>query len=243
MLKKIGKLISASTDPQLRFNLRVLAVKSGVNAQTFKGSMEKLLYPSYLTEQGVQFIHVPKAAGTSIASAIYSRVIPHHSAEYYHCINSDRFNETFSFAVVRDPIERLKSSFRFLISGGTETVKVTKSFQYKRFQKEQDINYFVKEWLIYQKTLDFTLMPQSDFICSKKGDLLVTKIFDLSDIESLSKLLSKKVGKEVYIPKVNSTNDQSLVSLDEDSIKILKDFYSKDYELINKHIGYIWRDS
>ncbi|MFL2531191.1 MAG: sulfotransferase family 2 domain-containing protein [Porticoccaceae bacterium] len=243
MFKKIEKLISASTDPQLRFNLRVLAVKSGINAQTFKGSMEKLLYPSYLTEQGIQFIHVPKAAGTSIASAIYSRVIPHHSAEYYHCVNSSRFRDTLSFAVVRDPIERFKSSFRFLISGGTKTVKVKKSFKYKRFQKKQDINCFVKEWLIKQKTLDFTLMPQSDFVCSKKGDLLVTKIFDLSDIESCSKLISKEVGKDIYIPRINSTNDQSLVNLNEDSIKILKEFYSKDYELLNKHIGYLWHGS
>lgn len=240
MNKNLKKLYSIFYDPHYAFNLRLFFVQSGINSIIFKGNLKNILYPSYLTDKNIQFIHVPKAAGTSIALAIYGRIIPHHAAKYYQSIDKARFKKTLTFAVVRDPIERFKSSFKFLINGGTKTVKVRNYSKYKNFFNDQDINRFITEWLPRQKKLDFTLMPQSEFICSETGDLLVDEIFDLSDLDSCKNFISKSLQKPIQIKKINSMNSHDSIKLSKHSLEILKNFYAKDYQFLNKHIGNIW---
>ena len=65
------------------------------------------------------FIHIPKTAGISIINAIYGDVsLSGHRSYYFNTVALDiQFRNTyFSFAFVRNPFERLYSSYLFLKS-------------------------------------------------------------------------------------------------------------------------------
>lgn len=67
----------------------------------------------------VLFIHVPKNAGTSLSMALYGRTITHDTIRYYHSVAPDFVASAATVAVIRDPVERFVSAFRFAQSGGT----------------------------------------------------------------------------------------------------------------------------
>lgn len=238
MLKSI---IKNTTSPHFRFVSREFLVNNGLTSNSLCGRMEEFLYPNYLTEKNIQFIHVPKAAGTSVAKALYGRVIPHHSAMYYKSLDEARFNKASTFAIVRDPIERMKSSFKFLLKGGTGSVPVRNKWKYSKYTKNLDINDFVLNFLPKQSSLDFTLMPQSDFICDEKGRVLVDEIFDISEMSKCSNFISNLIGKDFIVPNINSARDDEPIELNADSINFIREFYKQDYINISEYIGNIWQ--
>lgn len=65
----------------------------------------------------VVFVHVPRTGGTSISQALYGRNLPHLSMAYYQALAGDKLAGLPSFAVIRDPIDRLASAYRFIRAG------------------------------------------------------------------------------------------------------------------------------
>ena len=57
------------------------------------------------------FIHVPKAAGTSIARAIYGQNVGHRKATDYLKVSRRTFKQYFSYGFVRDPWDRAVSAY------------------------------------------------------------------------------------------------------------------------------------
>ncbi len=66
------------------------------------------------------FFHIPKAAGISVAEALYGSKAAGH-IDVGHCreqLGSRDFASFFKFAFVRDPLARAISAFQFLKTGG-----------------------------------------------------------------------------------------------------------------------------
>src|SRR5690242_8686296 len=65
------------------------------------------------------FVHVPKAAGVSIARALYGDLGMGHMtlAEYRTVFRQRAFDKMFKFAFVRNPFDRLHSAYHFLRAG------------------------------------------------------------------------------------------------------------------------------
>jgi hypothetical protein len=67
----------------------------------------------------VVFIHIPKAAGSSVGELIFGTdIIGHYPYFIYEKYNKDFFREFYKFSVVRDPVERFVSAFDFVVEGG-----------------------------------------------------------------------------------------------------------------------------
>lgn len=62
------------------------------------------------------FIHVPKAAGSSISKSLYGNNKGHMSYDYLYKLFGDNFRY---FTVLRNPKSRLESSIKYALSGGT----------------------------------------------------------------------------------------------------------------------------
>ena len=65
---------------------------------------------------GVLFVHVPKTGGTSVARALYGTEGGGHRTvrEVRAALGRQRADALFSFAVVRDPVGRAASAYRYL---------------------------------------------------------------------------------------------------------------------------------
>lgn len=70
----------------------------------------------FLKNKQVIFIHIPKAAGTSIAKLIYGADSFHHATlqEYYN-ENPGRVSASTVFTIVRNPYDRLWSAYHYLV--------------------------------------------------------------------------------------------------------------------------------
>src|SRR5207302_4792563 len=75
--------------------------------------------PRYLRASGHLFIHIPKNAGVSISQAIYGRQVWHRTASFFRDSDPDYFSGRVSFAVVRNPWDRLVSAYEYHRAGGT----------------------------------------------------------------------------------------------------------------------------
>ena len=125
------------------------------------------------------FVHVPRAAGTSIAHALYGpRNTLHHSIRYFRALDPGFHARAESFAVLRDPVERFASSFAFVRAGGTPSCRMSDVF----IRQTRSLR-TVDDYLSYLEgrdpwSLDFVMRPQSWFVCDlKTGAPLVKRLF------------------------------------------------------------------
>ena len=108
------------------------------------------------------FIHVPRAAGTSIAQALYGpRNTLHHSIRYYRTVAPRFFAEAESFALLRDPFDRFASSYAFVRAGGTADCRLSDAFraQTAHLRSVDDYLCFLEQRDVLSQ--DFVMRPQS----------------------------------------------------------------------------------
>ena len=74
------------------------------------------------------FVHVPRAAGMSIARALGAAGTRHYSARYFATIAPAWFAATPSFAVLRDPIDRFISGYSYVRGAGAQRVRMAAVF-------------------------------------------------------------------------------------------------------------------
>ena len=149
-----------------------------------KGS---LLHSFY--ESKTIFIHIPKTAGISLVKSIFGDVTleGHRSVSYYKQVFKNRYSDFFTFTVVRNPWDRLYSSYKFLQKGGINI---------------HDKNAFETHLSIYKDFEDFVLnglnekiiweimhfIPQYEFVCDNNREIIVDYV---GQFENLNKSVDK----------------------------------------------------
>lgn len=161
---------------------------------------------------GVLFIHIPKAAGTSINHALYGRFMGHVRALDVKRWGSSALNALPSFAVTRNPWARLVSSYRFARQGrgvgGPEQAAVHRPEQY-RVPEFDSFETFVTKWLTQRDVtkLDGIFQPQSLFLCDEGGRLLVDHVGRLENLEPTYDFISKHMRSKVKFGVSNRSGE------------------------------------
>lgn len=76
-------------------------------------------YSQLEKENGIIFIHIPKAAGNALIKSLYGQSATGHDPLIrYKKANSDLYYKFVKFSVVRNPWDRMVSSFYYLKQGG-----------------------------------------------------------------------------------------------------------------------------
>ena len=224
------------TNSQLKINIFNLFNKAlGLNLS------KKLLFKlnkKYIISQKIIFIHIPKAAGTSIASIIYGKRIGHFTyKEYKRFLNKDIDKEFTIFSVVRNPYSRLISAYNYAVQGGTNEggINNPKLYKTKAFRTFES---FIKEWLVFQdlNKVELVFRPQYLFLNCEDNtrSLRVDKILKLEDINSINLYLSEITRDDVVLERKNSSEKrESYEDLGNDLKVIIYKLYQDDFELLN----------
>lgn len=126
------------------------------------------------TRAGVVFVHVPKAAGTSISEALYGRFLGHIRASDVERWASREVKALPRFAIVRNPWDRAVSAYRFAMQRGGERIAEFETFET-----------FVTHWLAPRdlSTLNGVYQPQAQFVCDAHGRVLVDHVGRFESLE------------------------------------------------------------
>lgn len=153
------------------------------------------------------FIHVPKAAGTSINQALYGRFMGHARASDIEKWGSVRLRALPRFSVVRNPWDRLVSAYRFAKRGrgiGKAVAGMRDPEQY-RVPEFDTFERFVHEWLVPRDIarIDPVFQPQSLFVCDRGKELIVDHVGRLEDLRPTYAFIDDKLGEQVGFDRQN----------------------------------------
>jgi len=162
-------------------------------------------------KRGIVFIHVPKAAGTSLNEAMYGQFMGHARATDIERWGSARLRALPRFAVVRNPWDRLVSAYRFAkrgagIGGIVAGIRNPKQFRVPEFESFQG---FVHEWLAQRDVtkLDGVFRPQHLYVCDRGGQLLVDHIGRLEDLAPTHAFIERTLSRAVDVPRSNQSGE------------------------------------
>lgn len=172
------------------------------------------------------FSHVPKTAGTSISYGLYGEDPWHYKLEDYSYISRTTFRKLFKFAFVRNPYDRLVSTYRYSFKHVQSHPNTSVRFitQYPTFED------FIFNWV---KKVDvsshYFLAPQYSFIKSPYDDIEIDFIGKFESLDKGYQKVTEKIGKDNSLPFTNKSESKSNICYTEESAKIVYEAYQKDF--------------
>ena len=114
------------------------------------------------------FVHIPKTAGSSICQTLFGQQVGHMRYAYLLHHNRAKTQDYFSFAFVRNPVDRFVSAYNYLKAGGDG---INDGVGQDWVQRYPDINTFVQQALtpeyIYRGPV-IHFRPQYLFVCDDR---------------------------------------------------------------------------
>lgn len=206
------------------------------------------------------FVHVPKAAGTSVTKTLSSYttykdleiggthfgelIQPGYSRRFglakhtpasgiREVIGKEAWDEAFTFSIVRDPYERVISTYKFLLNwdGTPKEIK-------ERISKFKSIDDYIASD-IWEESAgpDFIFKPQTFWLTdvNDRSKLIVDHVGKLENIDNeIAYIRSRIEGRDVSpieTPKLNET--EGMFELSNNSIDKINKFYTRDFNFFN----------
>ena len=182
-------------------------------------------------KEGIIFIHVPKNAGFSFSQALYGRPLGHFRAYDVRKVCPKSFLNLFTFGVVRHPISRLYSAYKFAVNGGTLNMGIKDSQKYQS-NAFSSFDHFVVDWLTKQTltNIDGIFQPQYFFLCDNEK-IIVDEILYFEKFNNKKKILLDKKKKEIVLDVYNKSTGKQLGKCSKETIQIIHKIYQKDFEI------------
>jgi len=187
--------------------------------------------PQAMRARNLIFVHVPRAAGTSIVRALYGQgCIHHYSMRYFAALDPAFAREADSFALLRDPFDRFASAYTFVRAGGADDSRLSDVFlrQTDKLKTVDDYLSFLEER--GPLDLDFVMRPQSWFVTD--GDTAVVKDLFLlgEDAAALDAYLAPhRIGRLPWLNRAPRTE----LSLTTNQRRRIERLYAGDFALID----------
>lgn len=177
-------------------------------------------------EAGAIFIHVPKAAGSSISLDLFGHQVGHFTAMDWFARDPLLAERLFKFAFVREPLDRLHSAWRFLRAGGMNSsdadVGAELASSFDDFVTQLSADASLQKWIHF--------LPQHHFLCAPDTRLLVDFVGRFENMEGDFARVAERLGKDTRLSRRNSSTGATLVA-SEDSRKLVREFYELDYQM------------
>jgi chondroitin 4-sulfotransferase 11 len=176
------------------------------------------------------FIHVPKAAGTSIADALYGEDPWHYPPSQYDFLSTSLTDSLFKFTFVRNPYTRLASTYKYSfkqlqINPNTSIKFICQFNSFADFvmngltQSLVDSHYFLKPQIHYNEM--FKSKFNFDFIGRFEN---LAHDFDT---------VKHRLGLSCKLPNINKSPQDVSAIYNEKLAEIVYKFYQADFRMFN----------
>lgn len=170
-------------------------------------SIKNIGYPfrPYMDKSSVLFIHIPKCAGTSVLKMLgdEAEYRTHVPAYIYKEANKHKYENYVKFSIIRNPWDRLYSTYTYLSSGGNQKSDLEDYKEVRGISFES----FVMCWLSEDRVASVKLFQSQCFYIRDpiSGDFLVDIVGKLEDVSDAIKKLNDACGKEWALPHLNKS--------------------------------------
>lgn len=175
------------------------------------------------------FIHVPKAAGTSISLALYGEDPWHYTADDYRREYPKQFEKYFTFAFVRNPFDRLLSTYlySFVQKERHPTTSVAFVTEYTSFEQ------FILDWInIENVNSHYFFYPQLRYLTDESGRMLIDYLGRMETIAEDYQFVRARLGADVELEQRNKTEHKDYQSYyTPEMIQLVEDVYGDDLKL------------
>ena len=193
-------------------------------------------FKSQVEQEKVLFIHVPKAAGTSIVKSIYgTEDWTHLSLADYETIHGSEISSYFKFAFVRNPYSRLYSAYHYLKD--KSDVEFDKLWREKHLRS--DFYTFIETWLTRKNIESCSIdhfRTQTSFLLNSQQKIDVNFIGKIENLTDDYQQLMKILAKDVPLSKENVHHNKEVFnpsSLPDNCRKIIESVYDVDFKNFN----------
>jgi len=222
--KRERDIILGQIEPQNRSEIRRIIAGNSIE------------FPIAFDKHQCIFIHIPKNAGTSVKKSLgLDSHIGHQPLSWYQNIDPIKCKNYFKFCFVRNPWDRLVSSFFYLKNKKSTT---NNSFMLQEFvSRFSSFDEFVLNWLnpenIYK---DKTFFPQHYFMRDRMGMLCMDFVGRVENIQNDLDIVLDHLGitHNILLQHVNkSERDSYRKYYTTKSKRIVEMAYSEDIALFN----------
>ena len=184
------------------------------------------------------FVHIPKNAGCTLASSLNVTIgIGHNTRDkkYKHLRDHTLPHDSFVFCFVRNPWDRLVSSYFFLKQGGHPKFRAEDTADFNEYFGEHET---FRDMLInwddrYYNQIHFR--PQYQWICDSNDRLIPQYIGRFENIQHDYNVICDKLGlPRKKLPHANNSKHKHYTEYyDETTRQIVAEKYIKDIELFD----------
>lgn len=193
---------------------------------------QKPRFPEVFDQFECIFIHVPKCAGSSVATSLFGSTPTGHLPLYwYEKQFKERFDEYFKFGFVRDPLHRALSAYRYLLQNPEPRDRAA----YELVSRYSRFDTFIDGWLHSDnicKQIHFA--PQHHFLQNSMGQIAVDFIGRQEHLEADFAMLCEQLGVSAQLDHLNrspGSNYKTAALCSVASRKRIREVYARDYEL------------
>lgn len=197
-----------------------LKIKKIVKEIFFKYDGYDYPYRDYFDLHQCVFIHIPKAAGTSVLTEIsdgdYKR--DHCKYKIYLDANPDKFKAYYKFCFIRNPFDRMVSIYNYLKNDGNKADDTYWGGLIR--QKYPSFDEFVLNFLNDKNIHEHAIFtPQYLFIFNHKHESMVDFIGKFESINDDYQVIATQLNLKNSLPHINQSKSLK---------KHYKDYYQND---------------
>lgn len=183
------------------------------------------------------FIHIPKAAGTSVRSALGEPTTGRRHLPWWVYKEADykKFNSYFKFAFVRDPWDRVLSGFEYLKAGGNQAGDLAVAEVLQSYETFADFIRFglCDGYMLYHPVF----RPQSWYLCDWTGNVMVDFLGRYESLDRDFHVVAESLGISASLPMLNKTEEttgsREIERREPEALKAIARVYADDYRLLN----------